>query len=179
MRRAAVQPSVQPSRAATGVSVRRRLTRDAGQRWLPTPADSPRDLCKAAAPPRTRPSLRDQRATATGWDLLGRAGSSCPTEEIPSAQEHGMSTHDPTCPPRARCGGQRRSVPAYLDHEDDEGPGPFSQVRGRFVGLWRVEDSNLRSFRDGFTDRGAIATPTQVTRKIDLAVTGLGYRPPA
>jgi hypothetical protein len=33
--------------------------------------------------------------------------------------------------------------------EDDEGPRPFSQVRGRFAEMWRVVDSNHRSFRDG------------------------------
>ena len=35
-----------------------------------------------------------------------------------------------------------------------EGPSPaFPQVRGPFSTWWQVKDSNLRSFRDGFTDQ--------------------------
>ena len=37
---------------------------------------------------------------------------------------------------------------------DENGPGArFRSSRGRSVCLWRVKDSNLRSFRDGFTVR--------------------------
>jgi hypothetical protein len=37
-------------------------------------------------------------------------------------------------------------------HDNDPGPA-FVLVRGRLCTVWRVKDSNLRSFRDGFTGR--------------------------
>jgi hypothetical protein len=40
-----------------------------------------------------------------------------------------------------------------------DGPRPLSLVRGRSTSWWRVEDSNLGSFRDGFTVHGDFDLP--------------------
>ncbi|KAB1946493.1 hypothetical protein F8271_06560 [Micromonospora sp. ALFpr18c] len=45
-------------------------------------------------------------------------------------------------------------APVFLRTGDDNGPRPASLlVGGRVCTWWRVKDSNLRSFRDGFTER--------------------------
>jgi hypothetical protein len=83
------------------------------------------------APPRTSAlPLRDRRRRASG----------------------GMESQDRTCPLRARSTGRPEAVTATAAG-DGEGPRrAFPLVRGLQRPTWRVDDSNLCSFRDGFAD---------------------------
>jgi hypothetical protein len=42
----------------------------------------------------------------------------------------------------------------------------LSRVKGRSSSVWRVEDSNLSSFRDGFTDHYEGAAPSRLCSRM-------------
>jgi hypothetical protein len=57
-----------------------------------------------------------------------------------------VSRLPPDAPPNR---GRRRALTRHRETRQDRPLIKFCQVRGRSVWWWRVEDSNLRSFRDG------------------------------
>jgi hypothetical protein len=96
----------------------------------------PGEACATGCP---RSQVTDARPTGMGYEADGQHGNSDPSDQ----PAHDLPTGSRNRPDSAG--------PRWM--ETVTAPDRFSLVRGRSFCWWRVKDSNLRSFRDGFTVR--------------------------